>query len=341
MIKMLILRFILFSFFLSVFSEDIPRLVEHWIYSDSIFIKNEIIFCYNNLTIHDEQGDSYGGEGGLIKYKPNLSKIDSDTEFEFLSQNIEPKQIFYYFNNNSFIILCLKNLYIISNNINFDIIRKITPYYKRFLGLCVISEVKFLVLSYRNKECDFILCHYDIKNESNFNEANPTFNKYIPKYLYSYINCEKFILENKNYIFCLMSSQQISTFYNIFDENLNIIINEAEFIYDLHLKKKTSYIKFVQFSDSIIIALFAKYYEGDGDCENYFNCNSSLIAIEFNKLKDSSNLSLSVKDEINILINMNSVKIYSYKINEIRLFYFLLIKRENFRIMKNKKFFKN
>ena len=213
----------------------------------------------------------------------------------------------YYINDNSFILFESSNINIIKDN---SIIYTISS----FVNLCIISQSKFLALSLQGYP-EYVIYHiYDINSESDFNDDSPTYKTYTTTKEYKNFKCQKFSISHKNYIFCLMTFIEIDdtyiTYYNILDDSLNEIVAETEFTDDPLPKENNQYIFMIQFSDNIIIALLAKYYE---DCSDFF-CNSYLISIEIN-----DNFNNNKKAEINFKMYIGRQQIYLEKIGNTRI----------------------
>ena len=304
--------FIFFFLINEIASQITPILVGDWAYSNAISTDDEIIFFYKNKYIDGEEE-----RGGIARYKFDLSKISDMVIAEFSS--IEENIKIYKLNNNCFILLLKKEILIIEDSLVIKTIPQVSQ--TNYRDLCIISESKFLIFFPKSTNANIIYRLYDINSESDFNEESPTYKTFTTQKEYSNYNCENFLLSNNNYIFCLMSFQSNDNkdllYYNILDASLNEIISEKELTDDTSVEELIQYIFMIKFSDTVVIALVAKYNEENENCGSNFICNSNLIAFEI--MNENNNINIIKKQETNIEIYIGSQLIYLEKLSDKRI----------------------
>ena len=292
---------VLFLFFLIDISKQYtPILTGEWAYSDAISKNDEIIFCYKKRYIDDEEE-----KGGIARYKNDLTLIsDSDMDdFHDIYNRIK----IYNLNTNSFVMNYNSEILVIKD---YSIIYTITQSTLR--DIAIVSDSKFLALSTSGLNKIYRL--YDINVETDFDEDSPTYKTFISTKEYEYYKCEKFLLSDNNYIFCLMTFKSLeeiySTYYVIFDDNLNLIVAESELTDDPLPQTKNQFILMVQFTDTIIVALLVKIYD---ECLPLFHCNSYLIAFEM--INNDGAINVIKKKDINLEIYIGKQQIYLEKLS--------------------------
>ena len=141
-----------------------PTLVGEWAYSDAFPINNELLFCYKK-----KYTDVEGDKGGIARYKYDLTPI-SDLDINEFSSIYGTIRI-YYINENSFILFERPNINIIKDNTIIYTISSIE-------NLGIISESKFLTLSFQSHP-EYIIYHiYDINSGTNLIDDSPTYNTF-------------------------------------------------------------------------------------------------------------------------------------------------------------------
>ena len=277
-----VIKFIFIVFFIKISKQSTPILVGEFAYSDAFPINDQIIFCYKKKYTEEE-----GDIGGIARYEYYLSRI-SDSNIDEFSNIYETIKI-YYINNNSFLLFSRSKIYILKNYL---VVHTNSPS-NSFIDLTIISESKFLTLSFQNSLGYIIYNLYDITSETDFDVDTPTYKTFTTIKEYNNIKCQKFILSSQNYIFCLMSfsGTKEATYYNTLDDSLNEIIPETEFLEDPFPQGRNQYIFMLPFSDTIIFALLVKYYE---ECPD-FVCDSYLISIEIVNSDNTINIIKKMK----------------------------------------------